>query len=62
MFTRVGRTKRARVAITETLGADLMEGYRELQSGLVSASGAVQDNITGVLEAVSVDFRNAAGY
>ena len=51
-FARIGRSRRARSVLTESFGADLLEGYYTLQSGLSSASGMAESSSNGILESV----------
>jgi hypothetical protein len=52
VFARVGRSRRARSVLTESFGADLLEGYRTIQSGLSSASRMAESSSDGILESV----------
>ena len=51
-FARIGRSRRARSVLTESLGVDLLEGYRTMQIGLSSASRMAESSSNGILESV----------
>lgn len=49
-FEQARQTKRARVALTESMSAELQQGYRDLQSGLSSTTNNASQTILKLLD------------